>query len=428
MRQALELARRGIGLTSPNPNVGAVVVDAVGNILGSGFHTYEGVKHAEVLAIEEARQRAASLKDATLYLNLEPCCHQGRTAPCTDTILPSGVKTVVAAMRDPNPLVQGRGLKLLRAAGIEVVEGVLEDQARKLNESFTKYIRWHEPLVTLKSGMTLDGKIAPPPSDRIEGPIASDFSGPTGGWITSEQARAHVHELRHESDALMVGVGTIIADDPLLTDRSGKLRRRPLLRVIVDSRLRLPLESRVVKTAHEDVLVLCSLAEERTKRELEARGIRVEQVAMAHVPPPPELSSKVKRMPVRLRTGTGAPILPDTQPGSPDGRPDMHSMMVRLAQLQITSLLIEGGALINWAALAAGVVDKVFLYYAPRILAGTGSVPFARGVGFRHMDEAAYVRNVTIHHFGEDFAVEGYIRDPYDFSAAANLEPMEEGY
>ena len=428
MRQALELARRGIGLTSPNPKVGALVVDIGGNVLGSGFHTYEGVKHAEVLAIEKARQRAASLKDATLYLNLEPCCHRGRTVPCTNTIIPSGIRTVVAAMRDPNPLVQGRGLELLRAAGIEVVEGVLEDQARKLNESFTKYIRWHEPLVTLKSGMTLDGKIAPPPSDRIEGPIASEVSGPTGGWITSEQARAHVHELRHGSDALMVGVGTIIADDPLLTDRSGKPRRRPLLRVIVDSRLRLPLESRVVNTAQADVLVLCSLAEEKKKRELEARGIRVEQVAMAHVPQPPELSAKIRRMPVRLRTGTGAPILPDPQPGLPDGRPDMHSMMTRLAQLQITSLLIEGGALINWAALAAGVVDKVFLYYAPRILAGTGSVPFARGAGFRHMDEAAYVRNVTIHHFGEDFAVEGYIRDPYDFSAAANLEPMEEGY
>lgn len=428
MRQALELARRGIGLTSPNPNVGALVVDADGKILGSGFHTYEGVKHAEVLAIQQAQQQATPLSNAALYLNLEPCCHQGRTAPCTDTIIPSGIRRVVVAMRDPNPLVQGRGLELLRAAGVEVLEGILEAEAKKLNESFTKYIRWHEPLVTLKSGMTLDGKIAPPPSDTIEGPTLTEVPGPTGGWITSEQARAHVQELRHESDALMVGVGTVIADDPLLTDRSGKPRRRPLLRVIVDSRLRLPLESRVVKTAQGDVLVLCSLAEETKKHELEACGIRVEQVAMAYVPPPPELSNKVKRMPVRRRTGTGAPIIPEPEPGSPDGRPDMHSMMTRLAQLQITSLLIEGGALVNWTALAAGVVDKVFLYYAPRILAGTGSVPFARGAGFRHMGEAAYVRNVTIHHFGEDFAVEGYIRDPYDFSAAANQEPMEEGY
>ena len=428
MRQALALARKGVGLTSPHPNVGAVIVDVDGKILGSGFHTYEGVKHAEVLAIEEAREKAAPLKDATLYLNLEPCCHQGRTAPCTDAIIPSGIKRVVVAMRDPNPLVEGRGLQQLRAAGIAVTESVLEAEARKLNESFAKYIRWHEPLVTLKSGMTLDGKIAPPPSDGTPGPSLSELSGPTGGWITSEQARSHVQELRHESDALLVGVGTVIADDPLLTDRSGKPRRHPLLRVIVDSRLRLPLESRVVKTAHDDVLVLCSLAEERKKRELEARGIRVEQVAMARVPAVRDFPAKIKRMPVRRRTGTGAPIIPESEPGSPDGRPDMHSMMTRLAQLQITSLLIEGGALVNWAALAAGVVDKVFLYYAPRILAGSGSVPFARGAGFRHMGEAAYVRNVTIHHFGEDFAVEGYIRDPYDFSGAANLEPMEEGY
>ncbi len=425
MRQALELARQGIGLAAPNPYVGALVVDADGRILGSGFHTYERIKHAEVIALEQAQGKVASLKEATLYLNLEPCCHQGRTGPCTEAIITSGVKRVVTAMRDPNPLVNGKGIEQLRAAGVEVIEGVLQDEARKLNESFAKYMRWHEPLVTLKAGMTLDGKIAPPP---VQSGASLGSAGPTGGWITSETARAHVQELRHASDALMVGVGTIIADDPLLTDRSGKPRRRPLLRVIVDSRLRLPLESRVVKTAQDDLLVLCSFAEEKKKREFEARGIRVEQVAVAHASPLAEFSNKIKRMPSRRRTGTGAPIVPETGSSSSDGRPDMRSMMARLAQMQITSLLIEGGALINWAALAAGVVDKVFLYYAPKILAGMGSVPFARGAGFRHMGEAAYVRRVTIHHFGEDFAVEGYIRDPYDFALVANLEPMEEGY
>lgn len=411
MRQALALARQGIGLASPNPYVGAVVVDAAGKVLGSGFHTYEGVRHGEVIAIEQAQSKSKALKDATLYVNLEPCCHQGRTGPCTEAIIASGIKRVVMAMRDPNPVVRGKGVEQLTAVGIEVIEGVLEDEARKLNEAFAKYIRWHEPLVTLKAGMTLDGKIAPPPG------ASGEPTGPTGGWITSETARAHVQELRHSSDALMVGVGTIIADDPLLTDRSGKPRRRPLLRVIVDSRLRLPLDSRVVKTAQDDLLVLCSFAEEKKKREFEARGIRVEQVAIAHsasVPPP---SSNLRRMPLRRRTGTGVPVLPEMEPSSLDGRPDMRSMMKRLAQMQTTSLLIEGGALVNWAALAAGVVDKVFLYYAPKILAGSGSVPFARGAGFRHMGEAAYVQHVSIHHFGEDFAVEGYIRDPYDFSA-----------
>jgi diaminohydroxyphosphoribosylaminopyrimidine deaminase/5-amino-6-(5-phosphoribosylamino)uracil reductase len=415
MGQALKLARQGIGLATPNPYVGAVIVDDSGNILGSGFHTYEGLKHAEVIAIEQAQSKGISLRQATLYLNLEPCCHQGRTGPCTQAVISSGIKRVVAAMRDPNPLVEGKGIEQLRAAGIEVLEGVLEDEARKLNEAFTKYIRWHEPLVTLKAGMTLDGKIAPPPAES-GGPTSSGSGGATGGWITSETARAHVQELRHSSDALMVGVGTIIADDPLLTDRTGLPRRRPLLRVIVDSRLRLPLESRVVKTAQDDVLILCSFAEEKKKSEFEARGIRVEQVAVAHnASSAAERSEKVTRMPSRRRTGTGAPVVPETATGSADGRPDMRSMMARLAQMQITSLLIEGGALINWAALAAGVVDKVFLYYAPKILAGTGSVPFARGAGFRHMGEAAHVRHVTIHHFGEDFAVEGYIRDPYDF-------------
>jgi len=421
MRQALDLARQGIGLAAPNPYVGALVVDAAGDILGSGFHTWDGLKHAEVIAIAQAQSKGASLNQATLYLNLEPCCHQGRTGPCTQAVISSGIKRVVTAMRDPNPLVQGKGIEQLRAAGIEVIEDVLQDEARKLNETFTKYIRWHEPLVTLKAGMTLDGKIAPPPAES-GGPTPSGSGGATGGWITSETARAHVQELRHSSDALMVGVGTIIADDPLLTDRTGLPRRRPLLRVIVDSRLRLPLESRVVKTAQDDVLILCSFAEERKKSEFEARGIRVEQVAVAQTASAAERSEKVTRMPSRRRTGTGAPVVPETATGSSNGRPDMRSMMARLAQMQITSLLIEGGALINWAALAAGVVDKVFLYYAPKILAGTGSVPFARGAGFRHMGEAAHVRNVTIHHFGEDFAVEGYIRDPYDFGAPLKLQ------
>jgi diaminohydroxyphosphoribosylaminopyrimidine deaminase/5-amino-6-(5-phosphoribosylamino)uracil reductase len=417
MSQTLELARRGIGLATPNPYVGALVVDPAGKILGRGFHTYAGVKHGEVLALEEAQSKGASLAEATLYLNLEPCCHQGRTGPCTQAILASGIKRVVTAMRDPNPLVGGKGIDELRAAGVEVIEGVLQDEARKLNESFAKYIRSGEPLVTLKAGMTLDGKIAPPPSESAPA-AAGSSAGPTGGWITSESARAHVQELRHASDAIMVGVGTIIADDPLLTDRTGRPRRRPLLRVIVDSRLRLPLESRVVKSAHDDVLVLCSFAEEKRKRELEACGIRVEQVAVAHSAAPAVVPDKVRQMPSRRRTGTGAPIHPETGAVSSDGRPDMRSMMQRLGEMQITSLLIEGGALINWAALAAGVVDKVFLYYAPRILAGMGSVPFARGAGFRHMGEAAYVQHVTIHHFGEDFAVEGYIHDPYDFNAA----------
>jgi len=370
--RALELARRGAGVASPNPCVGCVIVSESGEVIGEGFHTYEGAKHAEVLALEQAGDRA---RNATLYVNLEPCSHQGRTGPCANAIIAAGVRRVVACMEDPNPAVSGRGFARLRKAGISVASGILEGEARELNESFAKYIRHHVPLVTLKTAMTLDGKIAPPPA-LLQVPGAG---GTSGGWITGEQARAHVHQLRHQNDAIMVGVGTIIADDPLLTDRSGRPRRRPLLRVILDSRLRLPLTSRVVQTAEDDVVVVCSFAEEKRKQELQDHGVRVEQIA---------------------RT-------------TADGYPDQMGIMERLGEMQITSLLIEGGALVNWAALAAGVVDKVFLFYAPKILAGTGSVPFAAGAGFSRMTDAAYVKSLRIHHFGEDFAVEGYLRDPY---------------
>ncbi len=375
LRRALELARQGIGLTSPNPCVGAVIVDKHGMVVGEGSHTFEGVKHAEVLALEQAGSKA---RGATVYINLEPCSHQGRTGVCADTLIAAGVRRVVACMQDPNPLVAGKGFDRLRKAGVSVASGILQDDAKVLNEAFAKYIRQHTPLVTLKSAMTLDGKIAPPPGD-LHHPTALGGGGASGGWITSEQARSHVQELRHCNDAIMVGVGTIIADDPLLTDRSGLPRRRPLLRVIVDSRLRLPPESRVVKTAKDDVLVLCSFAEEKRKRELIDQGIRVEQVPV----------------------GVG------------DGRPDMQQIGRRLGTMEITSLIVEGGAMINGAALASGIVDKVFLYYAPKILAGTGSVPFATGPGFAHMSDAAYVKEIRLHRFGEDFAVEGYLRDPY---------------
>jgi diaminohydroxyphosphoribosylaminopyrimidine deaminase/5-amino-6-(5-phosphoribosylamino)uracil reductase len=375
MRQVLRLAEKGTALASPNPRVGAVVVNASGQSVGSGFHIFTGVKHGEVLALEQAGTQA---QDSSLYLNLEPCCHQGRTGPCADAVIAAGVRRVVASMADPNPLIAGKGFEKLRTAGIQVEVGLMQAEARKLNEAFARYILSRRPLVTLKSGMTLDGKIAPPPGESAN-PSALGAGGATGGWITSVEARAHVQELRHESDAIMVGVGTIIADDPLLTDRTAQARRRPLLRVVLDSRLRLPLESRLVRTAKEDVLVFCSFAEEKKRSELEKMGIRVEQVPL----------------------------------GSGDGRPDLISIAKRLGEVEITSLLIEGGALVNWAALASGVVDKIFLYYAPKILAGTGSVPFAAGTGFKRMSEAAFVKNISLHRFGEDFAVEGYLRDPY---------------
>jgi len=375
IRKALDLARAGVGLVSPNPAVGAVVVDTSGRQVGAGTHTYDGVKHAEVLALQQA---GVAARGATLYLNLEPCSHQGRTGPCADVVIAAGIGRVVCSMEDPNPQVAGKGFAKLRAAGIKVEVGLLQAEARKLNESFAKYIRLGKPLVTLKSAMTLDGKIADATKPGVEpGSSAPATEGARSGyhWITGEVARAHVQQLRHQHDAILAGVGTVMADDPLLTDRSGLPRRRKLLRVILDSYLRVPLTSRVIQTADKDVLVLCSSAEEQNKQALEAKGIRVLQIA-----------------------------------ATTDGRPDFAAISETLGKLEITSLLIEGGALVNGAALSSGEVDKVFLYYAPKIF-GDGAVPFIAGESLHGRVQC--VQRFELHRFGEDFAVEGYLRDPY---------------
>lgn len=376
MRRALDLARAGVGLVSPNPAVGAVVVDTSGREVGVGTHTYEGVKHAEVLALEQA---AGAARGGTLYLNLEPCSHQGRTGPCADAVLAAGIRRVVCSMEDPNPRVAGRGFTKLRASGIKLEVGLFEAEAKKLNEGFAKYIRSGEPLVTLKSAMTLDGKIADATKPGTEpGAAVPASEGARSGyhWITGEVARAHVQQLRHQSDAILAGVGTVMADDPLLTDRSGLPRRRKLLRVILDSYLRIPPASRVIQTADNDVLVLCSAAEESRKQALEAKGIRVQQIPAANA----------------------------------DGRPDFARIVESLGELEITSLLIEGGALVNAAALASGEVDKVFLYYAPKIFGGD-AVPFIAGEGLR--GKVQCVKRFELHRFGEDFALEGYLHNPY---------------
>jgi diaminohydroxyphosphoribosylaminopyrimidine deaminase / 5-amino-6-(5-phosphoribosylamino)uracil reductase len=374
--QALELARQGIGLASPNPYVGAVITDPQGNVVGTGTYTYDGVQHAEILALDAAGSTA---RGGTLYINLEPHGHQGRTPPCTDALIAAGIARVVASMADPNPQVSGRGFEQLRSAGVQIEVGGLENEARRLNEAFARYIRHRVPLVTLKAAMTLDGKIAPP---RAEVPQKSQGT-PAGGWITSEIARGHVQELRHQHDAILIGVGTILSDNPRLTDRSGRPRRRPLLRVILDSRLRLPLDSRLLQNSnrepHDDILVFCSGGNEQKRAQLEQLGVRIEKLP----------------------------------PSEPDSRPAIAAILHRLGELEILSVMIEGGAAVNWAALAANVIDKVFLYYAPKILAGTGSIPFAAGTGFRHLSQAAQVQHLHLHRFGADFAVEGYIRDPY---------------
>ena len=366
MSHALALAERGTALASPNPLVGAVLVRD-GKAVGEAFHTYEGRKHAEILAIEQAGEAA---RGATLYINLEPCCHTGRTGPCTEAILAAGVKRVVAAMADPNPQVSGRGFEQLRKGGVEVAVGLCEEQAKRLNESFARYIRSGLPLVTLKTAMTLDGKIAAPDDNT--------------GWVTSEAARAHVQRQRHAHDAILTGIGTILADDPLLTDRCGLPRRRPLLRVIMDSRLRIPLSARLLTEVNNDLLIFTlPSADAAKRRELECLGVQIcalqdEATAIGHV-----------------------------------ARPDLRKVLEELGRREITSVLLEAGAELNGAALDAGLVDKVFLYYAPKILGGSDSLPMAKGRGVRAMRDALGVQDIRRYDFGPDFAVEGYLRDIY---------------
>lgn len=362
MARALELARRGTALASPNPMVGAVLVRD-NRVIGEGFHTYDGKTHAEVLALQAAGDAA---RHSTLYINLEPCCHTGRTPPCTRALIRAGIRRVVAATRDPNPAVAGKGLRELRRAGIEVTLGVMEEPARRLNEAFTRWITSGMPLVTLKAAMSLDGRIAPPARLRDE----------KSRWITSEASRAEVQQMRHASDAVLTGIGTVLADDPLLTDRTGQPRRRRLLRVILDSKLRLPLNSRIVKTAQGDVLVFtkCGLDSPRAHA-LRRAGIELVRIC------------------------------------GPARRPDLRAVLAELGQCEILSVLMEAGSQINGAALAAGVVDKLALFVAPKML-GSDALPFAAAAGqtLRRMPPC---RNLSLRQLGCDFLVEGYLRDVY---------------
>jgi len=358
MQEALALAREGAGRTSPNPMVGALLVSG-DEVVGRGFHTYAGVKHAEIAALEQAGERARA---ATLYLNLEPCCHQGRTGQCVDALIQARVGRVVAAMEDPNPSVAGKGFRKLREAGIEVeLAREFESEALRLNEPFVHFMRTGRPLVTLKAALTLDGKISAPDDNQ--------------GWITSERARQHVQQLRHQSDAILTGIGTVLADDCLLTDRTGLGRSRPLLRIVLDSQLRLPLDSRLVESCRSDVLVVTtSAASAERRRALEEQGVQT--------------------------------LVCD----GPGGRTDLRALLEHLGRQSYLSLTIEAGSKVNWAALESGVADKIFFYYAPKILGGLQSLPVAGGAGRRRRADAILFRDVRLHQITEDeFAVEAYL-------------------
>ena len=359
MQHALDLARKGVGLASPNPAVGCVIVRG-GEIVGEGFHQYDWRDHAEIVALKTAGLKA---RGATMYVTLEPCNHTGRTGPCTEAIISASIHRVVAAMLDPNPLTSGRGFERLRAARVETTCGVLEQEARRLNEAFACWIRTKKPLVSLKSALTLDGQLALPKSRKHH----------ARQWISSEESRAEVHRMRHASDALLTGVGTILADNPLLTDRSGLPRRRRLLRAIVDSNLRLSAKSRIVQTADDDLLVFTAARVDspRAKR-LQKAGVEV----------------------IRINARAGCV--------------DLNAVLTELGRRDILSVLLEAGPTLNAAALAAGFVHKLFLFYAPKI-AGEVGVPFAhlKGSGLSPLP------NIRVQQFGPDVALEAYFQDVY---------------
>ncbi len=357
MAEALAEAAKGLGQTSPNPAVGAVIVRD-GEVIGRGHHTWQGIHHAEI----EALKNAGDARGATMYLTLEPCSHTGRTGPCAEALIEAGVARVVAAMGDPNPLVAGQGFEKLRNAGITVeIDMDATSAAEKLNPSFAHFMRTGLPLVTLKAALTLDGKIAAPEDNS--------------GWITSEKARSHVQTLRHQSDAILTGIGTVLADDCLLTDRSGNPRSRPLLRIVVDSQLRIPLESQMVTSAANDLaIVTTSAAPDERKRALESRGIQVVTF------------------------------------DGPGGRTDFRSIPKWLAEQKYQSLMVEAGSKVNWTALESGIVDRIYFYYAPKILGGLLSLPVAGGAGRQRRVDAMVFRNVDVHKIAPDeFAVEAWL-------------------
>ena len=363
MQRALELARRGIGLASPNPAVGCVVLDCAGQVVGEGWHEYDLLDHAEIIALKEAEQHARDrLRGGTAYVTLEPCNHTGRTGPCTEALIAAGLKRVVAATADPNPNVAGHGADRLRAAGIEVTLGVCQAEARCINEGFARWIQHHRPFVLMKVAMTLDGRIAPPPGQHaVHAPY----------WITGEEARSAVQPLRWQADAALTGVDTVVADDPLLTDRSGFRRRRPLLRVVLDSGLRMPLECKMVNTAHNDVVVFTVTKDEKRIEQLRSRGIRVEVL-------PPEA-----------------------------GRVPLGKVLDQLGQEGILAMITETGTRLNTALLASGLVDRVHLFVSPQIM-GSDAIP-----AFKSMQNAIRMAGVQVERYGNDLGLYSLLRDPW---------------
>ena len=360
MRMALDLAEKGRGRAAPNPVVGAVIVGADGSVIGQGCHERYGDLHAERNALKNCREAGKSAVGATMYVTLEPCCHHGKQPPCTEAILEAGIRRVVVGSADPNPKVAGGGIRILREHGIEVTEGVLKAACDESNRIFFHYITTGTPYVVMKYAMTLDGKIAA-------------YTG-LSKWVTGEEARAHVQKLRHDLTGIMVGIGTVLEDDPLLTCRLPD--SKDPVRIVCDTHLRIPLESRIVQTAREvpTILATCSEDPERIAR-LEGKGCRILQVSH-----------------------------------SGDMHLNLRDLMCRLGRENIDSILLEGGGRLNWSALQSGIVNRVMAYISPKLFGGASAMTPVAGQGIPDPAQAFMLENASVTRFGVDFLIEGELQ------------------
>lgn len=357
MKKAIELAKLGEGYTYPNPLVGAVIVKD-GRIIGEGYHRHFGGPHAEINAFSSATEDVIG---ATMYVTLEPCSHYGKTPPCAKAIIEKRISKVIIGIKDPNPLVAGRGIELLKENGIEVVVGVCEEEVKKLNEIFIKYITKKTPFCILKTAMTLDGKISTVTGDSK--------------WISNEASREYVHQIRHKVAGIMVGVGTVLQDDPSLTTRLKNLKGRDSARIIVDTRARIPLESKILNLESEakTIIATTDLANNEDIERLKEKGAEVLIV--------PRKKNKV----------------------------DLNKFMIQLGELGIDSILLEGGSELNYSALEAGIVDKVISFIAPKIVGGIGAKTPVGGRGKAKISDAMHLNKINVFRIQEDIVVEGYL-------------------
>lgn len=358
MLRALDLAKLGKGYVNPNPLVGAVIVKE-NRIVGEGYHKKYGEPHAEINAFRNAIE---DVTEAILYVTLEPCSHFGKTPPCVDEILRRGIKKVVIAMEDPNPLVSGRGIDKLKSYGVEVVVGLLQNEAKKLNETFIKFITTNMPFCTIKTAMTLDGKIA-------------THTG-NSKWITNEMSRKHTHVLRHEYASIMVGIGTIIEDNPHLTTRLNQVYSKNPIRVIVDSRGRIPLVANVLDCNDDKktIIAVTDLADKEKLKAIENKGAKV--------------------------------IVTPNQ----DKKVDLQFLMKSLGEMKINSVLVEGGSTLNYSLLHEGLVDKMITFIAPKIIGGNSAKTSVGGQGIAYIDDCILLRDMNISKFDDDLMIEAYVR------------------